>query len=194
MCKIMRLLFFFFACAVFFPSQDLLAKIIYQETTEYYEIKGGSDRELKKMMQSLGPKGSDGKRYYAHTAWQVNWNFYMGRRFGGCMIAGIQTTVNVKYLMPKWVDEKNGPEMVQKHWREFMQALQEHEKGHADIAMKAAKEIEEALPRTKLQPVCEAVAKKANESGQEIINKFVAMEKDYDSKTKHGKTQGAVFN
>lgn len=160
---------------------------------EYYDINGGSDQELKKQMKNSAIHDKNKKTFYAHTAWQVNWDFYTAPLMGGCMIAGVKTTVNIRYRFPRWVDEAEGPPALRERWKHFMEALKEHEEGHADIAMAAANEVEETIKKSPPHPLCGELVKRGNLLGQQILAKHQEIEKDYDRRTQHGKTQGAIF-
>jgi predicted secreted Zn-dependent protease len=78
-------------------------------------------------------------------------------------------------------------------WTKFAEALQRHEDGHKENGMKAAKEIESAVLATKPGSNCEDVEAKANAAAVAIVEKYQALDEEFDRKTDHGRNQGATL-
>jgi predicted secreted Zn-dependent protease len=82
---------------------------------------------------------------------------------------------------------------MREQWDSFMEKLMVHEHNHGGHARQAGAEIEQALVATPAARYCEEVGEAANDRANEIVKKLQRMDADYDDRTKHGATEGAVF-
>lgn len=160
---------------------------------EYYEIRGETAEQLRHAMNAQGTVWKDGKTYDAYTSWNVSWTF--GRRTGknGCYLDSVKTVVRVIHRFPKWKDNLFAPLDLQEKWNDYMKALKEHEDGHKDLAVGAAREIEWTLTNLDASPNCEEIRIRANALAREILQNYREQEAAYDAMTRFGETQGAVF-
>jgi len=160
---------------------------------EYYEIRGETAEALRQAMNVQGVVWKDGNTYDAFTSWNVSWTFE--RRLGreGCTIESVRSVVKVTQRFPKWKDRSYAPKDLQQKWNAYMKALKEHEDGHKDIAVGAAREIEAFLVDLAPSPSCEDLTIRANASAMKILEKYKKREEAYDEATRFGETQGAVF-
>ena len=78
-------------------------------------------------------------------------------------------------------------------WTKFLDALQRHENGHKEHAVKAGKEIEAAVLAVKPASNCEDLEASANAAAQAIEAKYQALDVEYDRKSDHGRNQGATL-
>lgn len=157
-------------------------------SVEYYDIRGDRASELRQQMNRKGPRGYD-----AYASWYVRWRFDHERSAGRCSIADASASVKVEITLPRWVDEDDADDALRERWQSYYTALVEHENGHRDFGIRAAREIEEALASVAAQSSCEAVTQTANRTGKRILAGIVAEEKAYDRDTNHGMNDGAVF-
>jgi len=72
-----------------------------------------------------------------------------------------------------------------------MAALRLHEDGHRDHGLQAAQTILEVLQS--FHASCETFEADANQAALNIIQHYAQQDRDYDARTQHGRTQGAVF-
>jgi predicted secreted Zn-dependent protease len=78
-------------------------------------------------------------------------------------------------------------------WTKFLGALQRHEDGHKEHALKAGRQIEAAVLAVKLPGNCEDLEVAANAAAQAIVAKYQGLDEEYDRKTDHGRNQGATL-
>ena len=76
--------------------------------------------------------------------------------------------------MPKLKNPSKTPKKVRKEFDEMYAALLRHERNHGKNGIRAARDIEKAKCK----------------GGDAIIARYLQADKDYDRKTKHGKTEG----
>jgi predicted secreted Zn-dependent protease len=160
---------------------------------EYYEIRGETAEQLRQAMNAQGTVWKNGKTYDAFTSWNVSWAFERRTGKDGCYVDSVKTVVKVLHRFPKWKDRLFAPQDLQEKWGTYMKALKEHEDGHKDIAVGAAREIEWALSGLDASPNCEEIRIRANALAREILGKYEEQESAYDAITRFGETQGAVF-
>ena len=139
------------------PVRDALA---FAQTagTQFYDIDGRTARELKAAMAESGPQG-----YWAYTTWYVQWS-------GDCRVS-----VKIDYIMPHWADRADGDARLQAEWDRMIEHLWEHEKGHAQHGIEAAREIE---------------ASHCAGDPHTITDRWANEDNVYDDETNHGVTQG----
>ena len=160
---------------------------------EYYEIRGETAEQLRQAMNAQGTVWENGKSYDAFTSWNVTWTFERRTGKEGCYVDSVKTVVRVIHRFPKWKDRFFASNDLQEKWGTYMKALKEHEDGHKDIAVGAAREIEWALAGLDASPNCEEIRIRANALARGILRKYEEQESAYDALTRFGETQGAVF-
>lgn len=160
---------------------------------DYYDVRGSTAGELKEGMKIYGVRWNDGKRYDAFTGWYVEWGYVFNSMGNLCAIEKVSTKVSVTYFLPRWKDSDGADPGLQERWDRFIDALRRHEEGHKEIAVEAALEIEKGVARLNSYKGCNALRNIADATAQEIIQIFIAQQEAYDERTKHGRTQGAVF-
>ena len=75
----------------------------------------------------------------------------------------------------------------------FMKNLFAHEEGHRDLAVKAARELTSAVADLPPVSTCAQLDREVNALGQEQMKRLLKEQRDYDTATNHGATQGALF-
>ena len=159
----------------------------------YYEIRGTTAEKLRQEMNLSGPLDKDEKRYDAETKWHVSWKYWFGKSRYECWINRVTTEVEVTFTMPRWKRSKKMSKELEQQWRSYMEVLQEHENGHKNFGINAAREIERRLTSLGSMRSCNALENTANSIANQIIDKYIKIEIEYDRRTDHGRTQGAVF-
>jgi predicted secreted Zn-dependent protease len=130
--------------------------------------------------------------FAAYTAWNVKWDFGMGRDGKGCRVTRASTTVAVEYTMPRWKPPANADRATRQSWERFIKALKAHEDGHRDIGIGAARAIENVVGNMTRVP-CDDLSRKASEAAKKILNDARKKEVEYERRTQHGVQQGARF-
>jgi predicted secreted Zn-dependent protease len=160
---------------------------------DYYDIEGQTAAELRDQMDRNGVLWTDGNIYDAYTGWNVNWNYRYRVTDFQCSIRSVTTTLDVEIRLPRWINYASGSSALKRKWDLYMQSLRQHEKGHKDLGVEAAVEIEQSIAVLESAATCDDLAEAANELGRSIISKYATKERGYDAHTNYGETQGAVF-
>jgi predicted secreted Zn-dependent protease len=171
-----------------------LAEPVLKVGLRFYEVTGNSATGLRAQLDRLGPVSKSGRRFDGRTDWEVRWNYSYLDSAGGCRIDGVTLAVNVVFTLPRWSTAMAAPPVLRQRWGAYLEALQQHEDGHRDIALAAAREIEleiRALSQNRLP--CAALPATIDALGRRILGKHQSADDEYDARTRHGAVQGAVF-
>jgi predicted secreted Zn-dependent protease len=163
------------------------------EQTVYYNLRGATARDLRAQMNKFGVMEKDGKTYDGYANSNVDWRYLYNSNRSSCWITSVKTIVRIKYTFPKWVDRSNAPPELRRKWDEFISALIGHERGHRDIAVEAASQIERAIAGMRPRRSCKALEIDANALGHRLLSDCRKRQAEYDARTRHGRTQGVRF-
>ena len=105
----------------------------------YYQVKGSTESELAKEIQTKGPNGFAG-----YTNWYIRWG-WPGFGHEECDLSGAWITTKASVTLPEWDPPVGVPSDLIKNWTEFSQALYKHEMGHVGNITDALPLIEDAI-------------------------------------------------
>ena len=171
----------------------LAAEPVISETVRKYRINGQTAQELRLEMNRKGPAGAGGRRFDAHTAWWVDWNYRWWENPAECRLTAVTTRVRVSFTLPQWDQYDRGSPELQQRWDRYFEALYAHEKGHRDFGLRAARDIEQVIWGIGRRGTCAQLEKDANAAAQATLDHYILLEKQYDIETEHGAASGAVF-
>ena len=77
-----------------------------------------------------------------------------------------------------------------REWRRYIVSLWRHEEGHAIRAMRESAEVRDSLTRA---PSCSLLGPSISRAQDAVRRKHRALQVRYDSLTRHGARQGALF-
>lgn len=189
----MRKIVLVLAGAVLMSAAPVVAGPLVRMHTSYYYIDGASATVLAAQLDQNGPVGADGNRYAGRTRWDIQWKFRHQQQGTACSIKDVAVAVGIALTLPKWRAENKGAPGLKALWTKFLDALQRHENGHKEHAVKAGKEIEAAVLAVKPASNCEDLEASANAAAQAIEAKYQALDVEYDRKSDHGRNQGATL-
>lgn len=179
---------------VFFSlPQAVIAGTETRVNNVYYMVEGKTAEDIWTDVLAKTPVHQNGKRYAAHTKWNVSWQFWWLDNGNSCEISKVTTGLEVTYTLPRLKQTSSMPDSVVAHWDKYSAALFDHELGHKDLGSRAAIEIENKILNMAPRDSCERLESDANEIGKSMISKYSRFEKDYDRTTNHGLNTGAVF-
>ena len=187
-------------------------------STSTYTVQGQSLAELMKEIEKKGPKDpNDGKRYAGLCTGKMT--LQIGKDDFAFVTTPNKTPVEVKAtidggafisssttMLPKLSSEKGLSPAALKEWNRFLAATEKHEDGHADSYYELAKTLcgeasalsaigtgkDEKHAQVNAQNALVAILAKTF-GGTTLPDRIKAETKDYDKKTKHGESQGAVL-
>ncbi len=180
------------ACNVASPSSSTAVPIptvvtsidISYAKISYYDVSGSTESEIREHLNALSPTGPDGYRGDALTTWDIRWT-WEGYGSETCALKSVTVTYDIHIQFPRWTPSGEvSPELVTK-WNNYILALVKHEKWHVDNVVTNLPKVVSAIR----QGTCTT----AEATGQAILTGIRKNDLDYDTRTNHGETQGAVF-
>lgn len=174
-------------------SSAVLAEPETRFNTVYYMVGGNTAEDIWADIMAKTPVLQNGKQHIAYTKWYVNWRFWWLDNGESCDISKVTTKLDVTYTLPRLKKTSTTPEPVITRWEEYYSALFDHEQGHKDLGIKAAIEVENEISNMGPKSSCNQLEPDANKIGNNVINKYSRIEKEYDRSTNHGLNSGAVF-
>ena len=158
-----------------------------------YIIQGSTVAELRQQMNKLGPiDKSTGKHFDAYTHWYVNTNYRYQPVGTQCKIYTATVKVDVTFTMPRWNISAKSSSDLKKHWNRYINLLQTHENGHKAHGISAGNDVLKSL-NSIVAPSCDQINGIAKQRTQTILKQYSQQDIQYDLRTQHGRTQGAVF-
>lgn len=159
---------------------------------KYYDFVSVNINDIIGVMWKKSPVKYNDTSYCAYANAQIKYYFYTTVEDGTWYIDRVFTKVDVTFTMPRWADYQKAGWDQQQKWDKFYKSLMEHENGHKDIAIEAAKKVENEL--LKLNFPSEKMLKEAAKSkAWRIIKNSWVLQKQYDEDTDHGVKTGTVL-
>ncbi|MDX1419410.1 MAG: DUF922 domain-containing protein [Rubricoccaceae bacterium] len=170
------------------PQQGVVrAEVVHR----YYDVEGRSESDLLQGMLHQGPEW-EGRRFFGLTTSDVRYVYNRIPTATGCDLANIVVTTTVTIVLPRWQPPRGTPYMLERDWRRFERTLRAHEDGHRRLLEEEAEQIRLALAGLRTAR-CDEVDRVAQREVTRVRQHFGAMHRNYDARTEHGRTQGAVW-
>ncbi len=160
---------------------------------EYYTIYPQTPYDILRELDWRSPVREKGLTFHGNTDWSISWRFKTQKIAGSCKLFDIHTLIDIKYTLPvldKHIQNKN----TIKRFTVFSNALVRHEHNHGLNGKKAAREIDDALRALRPEINCTQLEQAANNLGRSIVQKYTAIDNEYDRVTQNGRTEGAFIN
>ncbi len=156
---------------------------------KYYVITGTTATALRKQMNTLGPLDAHGVRSDAVTDWFVRWT-WPGYGSAQCDLTQVQVSASITVTFPQWsipISSEAQPGLMKltNQWQRYTLRLAQHESGHVELALKNQNAIRQSIER--------ATCTTADHAAQQALARLNTLQASYDTKTRHGATQGATF-
>jgi predicted secreted Zn-dependent protease len=171
----------------------LLARTPARIDQRTYPVDLANTTDLRGALSAASPIREGGRVYHGYTRWFVRWHSFWRVNDGLCRMQRVSTEVDIEFTLPNATRQPRDRALRQRY-TDFLNALRTHEQGHADFALQAAQQIEQALMAVPPQPDCDQLSAAANARGHAIIEHTRANERAYDDRTGHGRTQGAFLD
>jgi len=163
------------------------------EKNDYYEIRGSSERDLRRQMLKNGSTWEDGQKYDSVTSWYWTWDYGRDRASQTCSADDFSLTLEITYRFPKWVRTDEAPQPLVDKWDGYMKNLTVHEHGHRDRVVDAAAAFSRAAATLPPDLSCADRERRVRVLSSKMMAELNAAQQEYDEATNHGATQGALF-
>ena len=174
-------------------KSEILTDIKVKENIQYYDIDGLTESDLLAQMKLNGTKWNDGKVYAALTSWNIRYDYDITLLEGRYYISSIKTDVDIVFQLPRLVSSARTPATLTDAWKTYLGNLTKHEDGHRDIAVSTGQEIYQILASIGSFTTGSELDAEARRLVKAKLQRLKQAQMEYDTETRHGKTQGAVL-
>jgi predicted secreted Zn-dependent protease len=157
----------------------------------YYDVQPRHGQGLFSAVQAASPIRQDNEIFQGFTNSKIGWSLQTQSNGALCHFSAIAVTINTTITLPVLRSAKSS---AQKEFAVFLQALQQHELGHLQLNQATAKQLEYRLHQLPARGDCQALLDEADAIGTQLMQTMAAVNKEYDRRTQHGKTQGIVLS
>lgn len=177
----------FLLFALFF-SPSAFTEPVLRTGYDYYPVSSPTSRELPASLNRATPIRQNGAPFHGYTESRIRWRFWWKEENRSCSIVRVEVLVDITFTLPRLEDS---PAEVHEVWKRWYPKLVDHENGHRNNALAAARRLEEGIRRLPANPDCRALERRANALGNEVIDELAGIDREYDARTNHGETDGA---
>lgn len=168
-------------------SSQLLSQLVWKT----YDVYGTDYSSLIRSLAVNGPK-VNGSSFHGMARWNVSYKYETKAAAKQCKFSQFELKIAGEILMPSWRDESNAPADLRQRWSRYYSALKAHEEGHVQHGNELALRVREHLLGLGNFD-CAASADLAQREFERIYNNVKDRDREYDQRTQHGATQGAVL-
>jgi predicted secreted Zn-dependent protease len=151
---------------------------------DYYDVSGSTEGEIREQLNALASVDENGYRGDALTSWEIHW-MWDGYGTESCDLSSVTATYDVRVRFPRWNPPQDASRELIVKWNTYIRALAEHEKVHVD-------NVVASLPYV-ITAIRGATCDTAEARAQGVLAGIRQFDIDYDERTGHGETQGAIF-
>lgn len=161
-----------------------------RRSEERYALRGATAYDLADDLRQRRPRD---ERFTGWTRWRLRWRIEPERRDGLCHPGPVDVHLSVTTVLPEWEAPPEASPLLRAQWGQYIDALLEHESGHADLAEDAADRIRDGIAELAPTRSCATLRSQAHAHGRAEVERLRSMNRDFDTHTAHGATQGAIF-
>lgn len=184
----------FFRFIFFLVSLPAISEPQIETKFSFYDIYPKTIVDIKRELHKRTPIIIKGKKFRGDTKWYVNWRFKWKKKNGSCQIYSVNTELSVQYTMPTIPNDFPVDSNTRSAFEKYYHALLNHEQGHKNSGLYAARDIEKKLLSLGIFKSCQKLEKIAHKKGKSIIERYNKRDNDYDQRTAHGRLEGVDIN
>lgn len=144
-------------CALSFPS---LAQPTFSTNYQSFNVKGLTQVELWKDIQTNGPRSRLGIGSAGYTSFRFDNKVNIVPRNGKCIISSIEFHLTSIVELPNWTDYDAASADLQIYWQALSSDVRRHEDGHVEIAEASISKLYQDLSKITPQRNCDVLKRK----------------------------------
>lgn len=160
----------------------------------YYRIYGNTADQIHSQLKNCGPGAAGGTdaEFTGQTDYNLDWQYDMTEYNNVCTLTNIKVGLHTSIAIPYWQPTSSVTTGLSGRWQRFASGLQTHEEGHVSIDKAYAARLVSDLSNLSSMP-CDQVASTVHTIASADTAALDYANNDYDVRTNHGATQGAVL-
>jgi predicted secreted Zn-dependent protease len=155
---------------------------------QYYDIRGSTWNALLREIASKGPEG-----WWGTAGTRMTYRVTTKQTAEGCAVDTVRASADSRVRLPRWVNRHDGDVALQDYWDGIYRTLELHERGHVEINLQGAKELERSILEISAQASCDLVHAEAKKRNDDILARVHASQVRYDADTDHGRKQWTPY-
>lgn len=169
------------------------SEVLLNERFTHYIIAPVEVEQIKTELRNNSPVSRENQVFHGGTEWTLVPHFRWTKERNLCRIRDVQVQLNGTYTLPKLDTEQIVTRETKARFDAYYLALVEHEKGHQDLWIGAGDKIDSILKNFEPFYDCQQMANEAKKRISKVIRDYQKLNQEYDTKTGHGRTQGAAI-
>jgi predicted secreted Zn-dependent protease len=158
-----------------------------------YAVPGTTAGEIRAALDRLGPFDPlTGQRRDALTSWQLDWQVDTRQSGARCELSRAQVALRITRTLPRLEDPGALAPEVRRDWGRHLAALRQYGEERAQIAVRAAREIESAF-KGMARNDCPSLKMQAEATARSARDRARAQDTAYEQQTDRGRSLGARF-
>ncbi|HET7671787.1 MAG TPA: DUF922 domain-containing protein [Burkholderiales bacterium] len=154
---------------------------VHPTEVEWFAIRGTTRDHMRASMQHTAPYSERrGSRVWGQCQWDIKWKFKHRREPGSCRIGEVRLDVTATMKLPRWVDEDQGNAQLRAQWNDFSRRLRQHEDGHKNNGIAAARDLVRRLKGLGEFPSCELLDAEIRRQGERVISEYQQLDLAFD--------------
>lgn len=162
------------------------ADVVRTESTEYYAVQGTTPAAIYAYLKLHSPLNEGSDSYHANTRTDIKYSYKWARRGNQCTMREVKVILHLTYLYPRLARSVDGE--TRKWWREYLGKLEEHERIHGEISIKAAHDLNDELETIRTEN-CTNFKAIVKSRANRIMGRMRRDQAAYDKLTEHGLKQ-----
>ncbi|MBI5033244.1 MAG: DUF922 domain-containing protein [Chloroflexi bacterium] len=160
-----------------------------------YPVTGSTTEQLSASLDKNAMKDSHNPfgRHYALTSWHLSASWDEKPTISGCEVANAAITMTITMTLPMLENPSNLFPEAATRWDNFISNTVMHEMEHVKLGINGATEFRRNLGNFLPAMSCDLLKLQLSSLFKKEYADIDKANVDYDTKTNHGATQGAVF-
>ena len=122
-------------------GQEPVEGVRVSEEILYYDVPGTSLSAVVAALNGARLEGPDGPLSQGLTRYFIKPEWTSRASGGACRVAQAELLVDIDITLPRWSASASRPDEEQERWERIETAIREHEYGHRDLVVDAAREL-----------------------------------------------------
>ena len=190
------------ACACTLASGDAVAApptltvpVEVNEAQRFYAVDAVQLDVLSEQIDRGRPLASNGRRSHGLLALDLGLHYQLQPQAGRCELQRPRVRLEMQLWLPDWQPEGEAPAALREAWAAMLAGLIEHEAGHRDMAVAAARELAArvAVLGARSDLDCPTLRRELLGARLSQLSRLAVRSAAYDRRTAHGQRQGAVL-
>lgn len=148
---------------------------------EWFAVRGHTRQQIRASMLETAPYSERrGSRVWGQCAWRIRWEFKHRRDATSCRIGEMTLFLGATMKLPRWMDESDAPADLRGQWTDFAKRLRQHEDGHRNNGIAAARDLARRLRGLPEFRTCEDLNAEITRAHERVRSEYAQLDLAFD--------------